>query len=80
MTFSLQTHIEKASKGGDSVIVRSQPYARLNRQDESPIYIQNGCFYFAGGEGPIKLSDLPDWAGDELAKMTPEARREVGLK
>jgi len=79
MTLSLQTHIVKKNDNGEPVVVRSSPYIRLNAEGESPIYIQNGGFYFAGGQS-VKFADLPDWAGDEIAKMTPEAKREVGLK
>jgi hypothetical protein len=80
MTFSLRTHVPKRGKTGEAVIARVSPYVRLRKADEATIFIQGGSFYYdkEGGEA-IKVIDLPEWVGDELAKMTPQARREVGL-
>lgn len=79
MTFSLKTHLKKTSKSGDTVLVRQQPYARLNCGEGPPVFVQHGQPYAEGGEH-LTEGKLPDWYWDELAKMTPEARREVGLK
>lgn len=79
MTFSLKVHETKV-KDGSLVLTRVRPYARISRGVGEPIiYIQDGQFYTENGSAvDKKLLDPMFWA--EVNKMTPEARKAVGLK
>lgn len=78
MTFSLRTHITKMGRG-ETVVARVTPYIRLRSGENPPIFVQGGAFYWEGGQR-VKDADLPDWVEPELDKLTPEVRREAGLK
>jgi hypothetical protein len=60
-------------------MVRSQPYTRLNAGEGPPVFIQAGQFFSEGGP-VLKPDEVPDWLDEEIARMTPGARQEVGLK
>jgi len=76
MAFSLKTHIPKRGDA-EGKIARYQPYVRINHVDGPPLFIQGGKYYSEGGE---LIKDLPDWVDDEVAKMSPTAKRECGLE
>jgi hypothetical protein len=80
---SLKVHtFAKATDGGHEVLSQISPYAVLSRQTEGGsirVFIQGGAFYHEGGPA-YKESELPPWLHEEIAKMTPKARAEVGLK
>lgn len=57
-------------------LVRTNPYLRIAMKDHPPIYIQGGKFYSEGGP---EVRDFPPGFEAELAKASPEARRDVGL-
>lgn len=79
MAFSLRTHIPKKGDG-EGKIARYTPYVRIRGEGaDGPLFIQGGYFYTEGGQH-IKQADLPDWVDDEVAKMTPAAKRECGLE
>lgn len=63
-----------------AVLTQLTPYARfkLLNSDEPPIYCQGGAFYYEGGE-EIPKAKLPPWCLEEVKKLTPKARKEVGL-
>jgi hypothetical protein len=80
MPFSLKTHIPKRGADGESKIARYVPYTRIRGEGaDGPLFIQGGYFYTEGGQH-IKAADLPDWVEDEVAKLTPAAKRECGLE
>lgn len=74
-------HHEKLPGTQESRLVKTTPYVRLCRQDPvtkitaPPIYVQGGRAY---GEGGPELATLPDWFEEEMAKLTPKLRDEVG--
>lgn len=78
-TLNLKPHVAKPNGMGQMVLIRSQPYARLKVGEDPPVFIQGGKYY---GEGGPMLEDdeLPPWLDDEIARMRPGARQEVGLK
>jgi hypothetical protein len=52
---------------------------RLYKDPGPEVYVQDGNFYSSGGPA-FKKADLPDWLQEELAKLSPACREEVGLK
>jgi hypothetical protein len=76
MAFSLKTHVPKRNDP-EGKIGRYTPYVRINSSEGPPLFIQGGKFYSEGGE---MVKDLPDWVDDEVAKMSPTAKRECGLE
>lgn len=78
MSFSLTVHETKA-KDGNLVLTRVRPYARISRGMDKPIiFIQDGHFYTENGSA-VDKKDLDAGFWDEVKKMTPEARKAVGL-
>ncbi len=77
MSFSLQTHIPVSDQDGKTSY-QVRPYIRIKMGDHPAVNIQSGCFY---GDGGVELSrdDLPGVFWDEVAKLTKEARKSVGL-
>jgi len=73
----------KITDGGPLVLTRVRPCTRITRREEGvdPIYvfIQGGTYYSEDGK-VIPTGMLPAWLDDEIAKMTPAARKEVGLQ
>lgn len=82
-TLDLITH-KFAMRKGHPVHVATVPYVRLSKRNEDKsvdvLYIQNGQFFTGENTPPIKAKDLPEWAMAEIAKLSPEAKREVGLE
>lgn len=77
MPLSLKPHIYKRQPNTDrAILVGLNPYCRLSKEGEFPVFIQGGGFYDASGN---VVDPVPDWVQEELNKMTPEARKEVGL-
>lgn len=85
MTLQLnKVHVyKKVNDGGQAVLVRSSPALRLSHRAEGEpqinIFIQEGEFYTEDGK-VLPVERRPKWLGEELAKLTPEAKKEVGLK
>jgi len=91
MTLTLKPH--EYSRDPDTGAIRLtsvRPYVRLSRrvtdkehqegiESAALIFIQGGSFYTADGE-QTEESDLPEWAKEEMKKLTPRARREAGLE
>lgn len=69
---------------GEPVLARITPYCRLAKRVEQgvveEVFIQGGKFFSGENSPEIKKADLPDWFAEEVAKLNPEVRREVGLK
>lgn len=58
---------------GQLQMLEIRPYVRLAHRDFGCVYLQDGhCFADAGEE-----IDLPDWAAEQLAHMSPHTLREV---
>lgn len=61
-----------------SRLVSVNPYICLSGENaESPVFIQGGKVYYAGGD---EVKKLPVWFAEEVAKCSPEALAEVGFK
>lgn len=64
-------------------LVRINPYLRLSVREENGnqavVYIQEGEFFDAAGKPLPTDDDVPDWVWDELAKVSVEAKKSVGL-
>jgi hypothetical protein len=86
MTLQLnRVHEYKSPKdGGPAVLSRVRPVIRLGHrvegeQDQLYVFIQGGEFYTEDGK-LLPPERRPRWLMEELAKLTPEAKAEVGLK
>ena len=55
------------------------PLVRLCKGTDPPLFIQEGKVYAEGGDEILK-DQLPDWFHDEVAKMTLQARLEIGYR
>lgn len=86
--FDLKVHEYKSVKDPvtgtvSTKLVRTRPYIRLKEQGDtnapanSPIFIQDGKFFYEGGQ---EVDEHPAWLSDALAKLSPKARTEVGLE
>jgi hypothetical protein len=58
-------------------LIRTQPYVRLTHENWPPIFIQGGQFYYQGGP---PVTPLPEWVAEEVARLSPACRAEVGLE
>ena len=77
-TLSLQVHhYEKAPGSQQSRLVRQTPYVRITRDGHPPIYLQGGRVF---GEGGPEIETLPAWFGEEVARLSPKVREEVGWR
>jgi hypothetical protein len=86
MTLSLSKvhEYKKANDGSPAVLIRSSPVLRLGRRTEDElsqvyVFVQNGEFYTENGE-LLPPEMRPKWLAEELAKVNPKVRAEVGLK
>jgi hypothetical protein len=75
---------KKSTDGSPSVLIRTSPIIRLGRrvegeQDQTYVFIQEGEFYTEDGK-ILPPERRPKWLYEELAKLTPHARTEAGLK
>lgn len=82
MAFTLKPHEYRRNPDtGVASLTRLNPYVRLRRMDVPdayPVYVQGGAFYSEDGK-EIAKTDLPKWLPEELAKLSPKARKEVGI-
>ena len=81
MTLSLKPHeYRRDPNSGVAVLTKLNPYIRIRSigGDEPPIFIQGGQFMYEDST-VIPKDKLPAWAVEELAKITPKAKKEVGL-
>lgn len=75
---------KKVNDGGQATLIRSNPVIRLGKRvegepDQIYVFIQNGTFYTEDGK-ELPLEKRPKWLQEELAKLTPQVRAEVGLR
>jgi hypothetical protein len=75
---------KKPNDGSPATLIRSRPVIRLGRrpepgEDHFYVFIQGGEFYTEDGK-PLPPDRRPKWLQEELARLTPQAREEVGLK
>lgn len=70
-------------------VVKRDPYIRIGYAEEyknaigklcyrcaAPIFLQGGHYYVESGE---QLTELPEWAKSEIAKLSPEALLDAGF-
>lgn len=74
----------KSNDGGPLVLSRLDPVVRLSKrekdsEDTTYVFIQHGEFYTEDTK-VIPKDSLPPWLDQEIARMTPAARAECGLK
>jgi hypothetical protein len=71
-------HLYEKIPGTDQTrLVRMNPYVRIGRKDHPPIYVQAGQVY---GEGGQPVDPLPDWFGEEMSRLSPKVRNEIGWR
>lgn len=58
-------------------IVKVHPTCSLSRRGEAAIYIQDGAIYYEDG---TPVDRPPAWFWEDLAKFSPERRRQLGIK
>lgn len=78
MAFSLKVHhYEKIPGSQQSRLVRVTPYVRITRDSHPPLYVQGGGVY---GEGGQRVETLPAWFDEEMARLSPQMREQVGWR
>jgi hypothetical protein len=75
-TLSLKTHEVSVNKSGEATGTRVTPYIRLCAEDGPPIFLQNGLYFYEGGE---QCKDPPDWLSDMQELCSPEALKACGF-
>jgi len=68
-------HYVKMPNSTESRLTKVDPYVRICRAHEPPIFLQGGAAYSEGGP---PVTPLPEWFEEELAKITPKALEECG--
>lgn len=75
-TLDLQVHkYEKVPGTQTTRLAKVTPYLRITRDGHPPLYLQGGKAF---GEGGAEIETLPIWFDEELAKVSPKAREEIG--
>ena len=78
MALNLQSHVwTKDSKTGQAVIGKVNHCADLAKMGEPRIFLQSGKAYYGDGT-EIQTSELPPWVFEEIARMSPTTRRNIG--
>jgi hypothetical protein len=76
----LKTHDVTVNKAtGEAIGTRVTPYIRLCQGDGPPIFLQNGTYFYEGGE-EVPKGDLPDWLEELQGKCSPEQLKACGFK
>lgn len=78
MPFDIRTHIIQ-NRGGRQVLTSVNPNVRLKHGDDPPVFIQGGRFYSEDG-AEYDEATIPGWVEEEVRKLTPQVRKEVGLE
>lgn len=68
-------HYVKLPNTTEMRLTKVSPYVRICRAAAPPIFLQEGQVFSEGGE---PVTPLPEWFEEELAKITPKVRDEVG--
>lgn len=77
---NLKTHEVTVNKStGEAIGVRVTPYIRLCDGDGPPIFLQNGSYFYEGGE-EVPKDQHPDWLEELQDKVGPEALKAAGFK
>lgn len=76
-------HYKRINDGSQAVLTQLKPYIALCKANDEEggstrVFVQNGQFFHEGG-AEYKKTELPSWLSTELAKLSPDARKEVGL-
>lgn len=60
-------------------LARVDHYVCLSSQDpQATVFVQRGQFFDQSGK-PMKDDDVPEWAWEQMAKMSPDAKKAVGF-
>ena len=76
MALNLSSHVIQTNEAGSS-LSQVDPYVRLSNGSLT-LFIQNGTVYSEDGKR-MKEANLPEWWDEELEKLSPEARKAIGL-
>lgn len=57
-------------------LVETRPYVRLRRGYDPPLFVQEGVLYDEGG---TVVDPWPQWVHEDIDKLSPVVRAEVGL-
>lgn len=57
-------------------LIRSNPYVRLRKGDDPPIFVQSGIAYWEDGK---LVETMPEWFEEEAKKTTARVQKETGL-
>ena len=78
MALTLRVHETRRIPGTTQTrLVRTLPYLRFSHQGESPVFAQDGQFYYEAVPDAIK--DVPPWVQELVDRLTPLARLKVGI-
>lgn len=70
-------HTVKTREG--TIAGRTTPYMILSSLEDGQIYVQDGKFYYPGGE-PMDDDDVPDWAWDNVKNADNITRESLGFE
>ncbi len=70
----LNLRVHERDKKKPNFIKKFNHYVRLNKQDEVPLFFQNGQFHFENGE---VINDPPDWAIEQMNNVATKIQKEV---
>ena len=76
MNLNLNPH-KFVNRNGQSELQSVDYYIRLS-QGHQAVFIQRGRFYSEGGPELTK-DQLPDWLNADIAKLSPQAKKDCGL-
>lgn len=77
-SLSLKTHDVTVNKQGEATGTRVTPYIRLCEGDGPPIFLQNGRYFYEGGE-EVPSKDMPDWVEVMQDKCSPAVLKACGF-
>ena len=76
MAFTM--HVHQRDPKDSSRIIKVKPYARFNKQGETPVFIQDGRFYTEGGKHINQPKEDRRWAFDAAEELSDKVKKEVG--
>lgn len=81
MSFTLRPHEYRRQPNTDKAILTGlHAYVRFAKEgdDNPPVFVQSGEFWDVSGNR-LDPDKLPEWVHEEVKKLTPRTRKEIGL-
>ena len=78
-SLDLKTHHVTVNKQGEAIGIRVTPYIRLCQGDGPPVFLQNGKFFYEGGE-EVPDTDVPDWVEELMKGCSQEQLKATGFR